>query len=111
MRQSATGISSWYYNGPASNSSLTTALTTLSAKLSAPQGAVEMWMYNNGLNNYHMVEVTPDKKYLFQAGISGSTLSVDVYPLVSPGSTAINLVPTTGHYYQILLLSINEQGN
>ncbi|SDR89174.1 RHS repeat-associated core domain-containing protein [Mucilaginibacter mallensis] len=98
VRDVDTATVSYSYNGPETASSLPAALTTLSATLSATTGAVEMWLYNASLNHYHWVEVTPDQKYLFQLGIAGSTLNIDVYPLKSPNATTVQLMPTTGHY-------------
>ncbi|SDR89064.1 RHS repeat-associated core domain-containing protein [Mucilaginibacter mallensis] len=98
VRDVDTAAVSYSYNGPETASSLPAALTTLSATLSAATGAVEMWLYNASLNHYHWVEVTPDQKYLFQLGIAGSTLNIDVYPLKSPSATTVQLMPTTGHY-------------
>lgn len=74
------------YHGPAVNSNQTAATDTLSAVLSAPHGAVELWLYNGGTPRYHFVATTADSKYQFQAGIAGDTLSVDVWPLA--GSAA-----------------------
>jgi RHS repeat-associated protein len=86
------------YNGPTTDATLSTALDTLSHVLSAPQGAVELWLYNNGSNNYHVVAATPDNKYIFQAGIAGDTLSVDVFPMSAPSAASVRLLPVTGHY-------------
>ncbi|MFS2186922.1 RHS repeat-associated core domain-containing protein [Mucilaginibacter sp. Mucisp84] len=88
------------YDGPTVNADKTTALTTLSATLSAAHGAVEMWMYNNGKPdiNLHFVEVTPDKKYLFQLGVTASKLNVDIYPLSQTEATGINFLAPSGHY-------------
>jgi RHS repeat-associated protein len=87
------------YNGPTTNADKVTAFTTLSTTLAAAQGAVEMWLYNsNGTKNYHVVQVTPDNKYLFQAGISGTLLNVDIYPLTKEDATSITFTPASEHY-------------
>jgi RHS repeat-associated protein len=86
------------YNGPTTNANKTTAFTTLSTTLAAAQGAVEMWLYNNGIKNYHVVQVTPDNKYLFQAAISGTSLNVDIYPLTKEDATSITLTAASEHY-------------
>jgi RHS repeat-associated protein len=93
-----TTVINYTYNGPKVASDLPTALTTLSATLSATTGAVEMWLYNNSLNHYHWVEVTPDQKYLFQIGIGKTSLNIDVYPLNSPAGGSVQILPSTGHY-------------
>jgi RHS repeat-associated protein len=97
-RDNDTAAYAYTYNGPTTASSLTTALTTLSATLSASVGSVEMWLYNNSTSNYHWVEATPDRSYLFQVGLSGNKLAIDVYPMVQPTGASIQLVPATGHY-------------
>ncbi|MBD1395428.1 RHS repeat-associated core domain-containing protein [Mucilaginibacter glaciei] len=86
------------YAGPAANADKTTAFTDLSTVLSAPTGAVEMWLYNSKPGSYHIVEVTPDDKYLFQVSIIGQWLTVDVYPTTKPSATTFKLMPATGHY-------------
>jgi RHS repeat-associated protein len=93
-----TAAYTWTYNGPTSNSSLNTALLALSATLSGSVGAVEMWLYNGGQHKYHWVESTPDRKYVFQVGIAGSTLNIDVYPSSETTGPMGHLLPLTGHY-------------
>lgn len=88
------------YNGPTVNADKTTAFTTLSATLIAQQGAIEMWMYNNGKPdiNLHFVEATPDRKYLFQLGVTASKLNVDIYPISQPDATTVNFLAPSAHY-------------
>jgi len=93
-----TAAYSYVYNGPTTASSLTTAMTTLSTTLSASAGAVEMWLYNSGNNYYHWVEVTPDKKYLFQVGLAGNVLAIDIFPTAAPAANTFQLLPATRHF-------------
>lgn len=97
-RDNDTAAYAYTYNGPTTASDLNTALTTLSNTLSTSVGSVEMWLYNNSTSNYHWVEATPDRKYLFQVGLSGSKLAIDVYPMVQPTANSIQLVPASAHY-------------
>ncbi|WP_413667267.1 RHS repeat-associated core domain-containing protein [Mucilaginibacter sp. Mucisp86] len=88
------------YDGPTVNADKTTAFNTLSATLSAAQGAVEVWMYNNGKPdiNLHFVEATPDRKYLFQLGVTASKLNIDIYPISQPDATTVNFLAPSAHY-------------
>jgi len=93
-----TATISYSYNGPRITANLDSAMTALSATLSAGSGAVEMWLYNASLNHYHWVEVTPDQQYLFQVGIAGSTLNIDIYPLNAVSAGSVTLIPATRHF-------------
>jgi RHS repeat-associated protein len=88
------------YDGPTVNADKATALTTLSATLSAAQGAVELWMYNKGnaTINLHFAEATTDKQYLFQLGVVAGQLNVDIYPINQPDATSVNFLAPSGHY-------------
>jgi RHS repeat-associated protein len=97
-RVSDTSFTTFSYNGPTTAANLTTALTTLSSTLSAAHGAVEMWLYNGGKSNYHWVEATPDRKYLFQVGLSGTNLSIDIYPMNGSTGNYIQFTPVSKHY-------------
>jgi RHS repeat-associated protein len=89
----------YVYNGPTTNSDKTAALNSLSATLQAAQGAIEMWLYNsNGTSNYHVVEVTPDKKWLFQFGISANRANIDIYPLTQSTASSIAFNPSSLHF-------------
>jgi len=90
---------SYTYTGPTANSDKTTALNSLSTTLSAAQGAIEMWLYNSdGSTNYHVVEVTPDKKWLFQFGIWAGRANIDIYPLTQSTASSIAFNPNSRHY-------------
>ena len=93
-----TAAYTWNYNGPETASSLSTAMQALSNTLSGSTGSVEMWLYNAGYSSYHWVEVTPDMKYLFQAGIAGNNLNIDIYPLAASATGGVELLPSTLHY-------------
>jgi RHS repeat-associated protein len=97
-RVSDTSFTAFSYNGPTTAANLTTALTTLSSTLSAAHGAVEMWLYNGGKSNYHWVEATPDRKYLFQVGLAGTNLSIDIYPMNGSTGNSIQFTPVSKHY-------------
>ncbi|WP_214073233.1 hypothetical protein [Mucilaginibacter sp. dw_454] len=97
-RDQDTAAVSYTYNGPETASSLPAAMTSLSATLSASTGAVEMWLYNNSQTYYHWIEGTPDNQYLFQVGLAGNTLNIDVFPAALPLAGTYELLPATGHY-------------
>jgi RHS repeat-associated protein len=87
------------YTGPIANADQTQALNSLSTTLFAAQGAIEMWLYNsNGSTNYHIVEVTPDRKWLFQFGIWAGRANIDIYPLTQNTASSIAFNPNSRHY-------------
>lgn len=87
----------YQYNGPTTEASKPAALAKLAEVLNAPQGAVEMWLFNSA-TGYRFTAVTTDQKYVFQAGVVGSRLYVDVYPTTPSAPTGLSFVPSTGHY-------------
>ncbi|GGH18344.1 hypothetical protein GCM10007352_29000 [Mucilaginibacter phyllosphaerae] len=86
------------YNGPAAATSVPDALLSLSQVLSAPQGAVAMWFYNDGSTNTHFIETTSDEKYTFQVTIANSKLDINVFPMNQTVANGISFVPSNAHY-------------
>ncbi|MFI5160458.1 MAG: RHS repeat-associated core domain-containing protein [Sphingobacteriales bacterium] len=86
------------YTGPGTNASKTTAFNALSTTLSRTSAAIEFWLYENGTTQNHFVEITPDKKYLFQLNIAASTLAIDIYPADTSGTKGITFKPASIHY-------------
>jgi RHS repeat-associated protein len=86
------------YTGP-SVTDKTGALNTLSSVLSSTtDGAIEMWLFNDGSSEYTFKAFTLDKKYLFQAGISGTKLYVDIYPTDGSVPGSLTFIPSTRHF-------------
>jgi RHS repeat-associated protein len=86
------------YTGPGTNANKTTAFNALSTTLSATTAAIEFWLYEDGTTQNHLVEITPDKKYLFQLSIADSILAIDIYPAGASGTTGITFNPASIHY-------------
>jgi len=82
------------YDGPTSNSDKNIALQRLSDVIApSSSNAIEMWLYNKNYNGQQFMASTPDKKYMMQACISGSLLSVDIFTLqqTAPDNVSITL--------------------